>query len=278
MKFVFATILCFLQLVKVYGQSEYSGTQLLNKMLHAIDQIKTLRYEFTGKERVDNDYSFTSVKVKYQEKPRKVYLKVIEPNEGAELLWIPAERNGKALVNPNSFPFFSITLHPDNKLLSKNHHYTIADTGFGNIYEIIKHSINKHQFADMIHVSKINWNKAMHYQITIDVPAFKWIDYQVLADENLLTIAQKFKISAFMTLEKNQDIRHYDDVKSGQTIKIPNYYGKKIILYLNDDLIPVYQKIYDDQGLFEEYQFKNMKVNDWISQEEFQSDYEAYGF
>jgi len=42
--------------------------------------------------------------------------------------------------------------------------------------------------------------------------------------------------------------------------------------------LPLKMEIYDDQGLYEKYEFSELKVNTKISAEEFSQDFSEYGF
>ena len=82
-----------------------------------------------------------------------------------------------------------------------------------------------------------------------------------------------------MILEYNPEIKNYYDVEPGQNIKIPNYYAKQIIIYLEKERkIPVYIKTYDYKGLFEEYRLEDIILNPVFLKDEFTKDFKNYGF
>ena len=54
----------------------------------------------------------------------------------------------------------------------------------------------------------------------------------------------------------------YDDMVAGKTIKIPTAYAKVTTLYIDkSNNLPIYQKMEDDKGMYETYEFKELKVN-----------------
>ena len=56
-------------------------------------------------------------------------------------------------------------------------------------------------------------------------------------------------------------------------------YAKKMSLYLDKEyLLPVYVKVYDDKGLYEHFEYVNLKVDPVIKAEEFTKDYKEYDF
>ena len=80
-------------------------------------------------------------------------------------------------------------------------------------------------------------------------------------------------------MDKNPAIHDYDDVRSGQLIKIPNDYSPKMVLYIDKKRkIPLIIKVYDEDGLYQQYEFKNVKVNPTFSADEFSKSNPAYGY
>ena len=72
---------------------------------------------------------------------------------------------------------------------------------------------------------------------------------------------------------------NYHDVKANQKIKVPNVYGKKMIIYIDKELfIPRIIKVYDEKGLFESYEYHDLQLNPKITEEEFTREYKGYGF
>ena len=74
-------------------------------------------------------------------------------------------------------------------------------------------------------------------------------------------------------------MKGYLDVKPGQVIHIPNNYAKSLTLYISKNtLLPLVELIYDDKGLYERYEFTELKVNPMFPVEEFTQDNPAYNF
>lgn len=89
---------------------------------------------------------------------------------------------------------------------------------------------------------------------------------------------RKFRLDEYSLLELN-DIKSYDGVKAGQTIKVPNSLCKKIEMYIDkENYLPLYQKLYDDKGLMATYEYTNLKINPTFKPEEFTEDYSGYDF
>ena len=56
-------------------------------------------------------------------------------------------------------------------------------------------------------------------------------------------------------------------------------YAKKSVVYIDRiNYLPLKQEMYDDKGLFEKYEFLNLKINPTIYEEEFTEGFKDYNF
>ena len=186
------------------------------------------------------------------------------------------------MVRPNKFPYVNLNLSPFNSLVRKNHHHTIYEIGFAYIGSVINYNIlnRKDEFySGLNYDGEVEWKNKKYYKLTLDNKSFGFIDYTVQSGENLYTIGKKFMVSDYMILANNKSISNYDDVKPGRVIKIPNCFAKKIELYLDKgNFLPVIEVIYDDKGLFAQYEFTSLVVNGILKPEEFTPKYKDYKF
>lgn len=249
-------------------------------MMKAVEQINTSTFTITIEERVFDKYLKSRHHVKLQTKPFKTYLKSEYPDKGAEVLYIEGANNGKALINPNKFPFMNVNLHPGSSLLRKNHQYTVAQMGFGHLYQILRgYERKEHEkFFQKLHVSKSTENNS-EFILEIHNNEFGYMNYKVMKGETLTTIAEKFLLNDQMILALNPGCDYYDDVRPGQVITIPNSFGKRIVFY-NDKKtgLPLKQIIYDDKGLFSKVEFTSFVLNPVFRDNEFSREFQGYGF
>ncbi|HEY0029494.1 MAG TPA: DUF1571 domain-containing protein [Bacteroidia bacterium] len=258
------------------GNSE--NKELIDKIFAAVENIKTMRFNLQCNERIKGRMQHYESKVKLQVYPRKLYLSL----KGPEVLWIQGENNGDALVNPGAFPYMNLNLDPYGSLMRKDQHHTIHEMGFQYLADILKDGMRRagdklDKYFVIMGEDKLNGRAC--YKLAISFPDFAWGPYTVKAGENLTTIARKLKVSEYMVLMNNPKISWYNDVKAGQIIQVPNAYGKLTILLIDKEyMLPVSNKVFDDQGLFETYEYVNLQVNTTISAEEFSKDYKDYNF
>lgn len=259
-----------------------SGDQILEKMFDKIETINTLTYQLEKKERIKNKVIEEALFIKLSIKPFKIYSKMDYPKEGLEVLYDAKWEKQKAIINTNSFPWVNIRFSPSGKTMRKNQHHTILDSGYKKIISSIQYQYQDFLIKGLEMTEKkgeaVVDNKKC-WILEFDNPDFKFENYRVGENEDLLKIAQKFKLSDYMILENNKDVKNYEDVEAGQQIKIPSSYSKKMILYIDQsELIPLKVEVYDSKGLYEQFEFKNVQLNVVFKANEFSEDFEDYDF
>ncbi len=276
-------ILLFLLLTKLTLSNAQQSTSkdVVDRMMKAIDETKTLSFNFKQLARVNNSMKKSEINARIQVNPRKVYIHMVYPKERIELLY-NAEKGDKVLVKPNSFPFIPIELDPFSSHLRDDNHHTLFELGYTFMGSVIKQAVTmagKDFDKYFEYKGNVNFEGRDCHAVVITFEDFKFVDYTVKQGENLRKIAQEKKISDFMILENNPKIKDFNDVKPGQVIKIPNGYAKKTILYIDKEhYLPLMMAMFDDKGLYERFEYRNLIVNPKFSDTEFTRNHKDYGF
>ena len=220
--------------------------------------------------------------IKLNVNPFKIYLVQETPKKGVEVLYVQGANNNQSHINPNGFPWLSINLPPMGSMMRDGQHHTIFESGYKYFADVLESTLLKYN-SDVHNILKLDgsviWDKQNCWSLTLTNTHFKYHSYTVLKGETILTIAAKYKLSEFMILENNPSIKDYHDVKAGQIIQIPSDYSAKTTLYIDKTrFIPLMMKIYDDKGLYEQYEYKHVIVNGVIQPEEFTKEYKDYHF
>lgn len=251
-------------------------------MLLACDNLKTAKYTLRKKERTGDHLFESEVIVKLQVKPYKTYIYSVKPNPGAEAIYVAGENGGNVVVSPNKFPYVTLRLSPYGSLLRDNQHHTSLDMGFTYIATIMKALIKNDPagfYSMLSYDGEIELNKRRVYALTFDNKKFGFVSYTVQKGETITSIATRMCVSDYMILKMNPQCSDYEDVTPGQTILVPNAYAKKMTLYV-DKLynLPLSQVIYDDKGLYEQYELVSFIPNPPLKPEEFTETYSEYKF
>lgn len=236
-----------------------SVTEMIPKVMSAMGNAKTMTYHFYAQERMhDGKMSKSDVEFKVIANPLKIYANAKLP-DAAQLRYEPAVSKD---VNVKK-GIFTPDLKPTNKLLMKGVHNPITRAGFAQIKKILETSIAQRKGADLNSFVKVlgsvTWDGKACWKVEINDANYKIINYTVAAGEtSVWAIGKKLAISEYKIKELN-DIG--DDVKPGQVIKIPSSYAKKTTLYIDkSNYIPIYHKMEDEKGVYEIFEFKDLKL------------------
>lgn len=273
----------FAQLTFSFASAQHlTARTLFDKMLHSIDNTKTCSYNLKLKERTKDGFRECEYVVKLNAKPFKAFVYSINPHPGAKALYIPGENDNKVYIKPNSFPYINLSLSPQSKLMRRNHLFTINQLGFEYIGGILRGYFNRDStlFLKWMRMeNEISFAGQNYYTIVLENNLFSYINYTVQKGETITSIAKKLLLNDNAVLRLNTHISSLDDVESGQTIKVPTTFGKKIILYINKaNFLPAIQEIYDEKGLMARIEMTSVVQNQKFASDEFTRTKKEYGF
>lgn len=278
----FLVILALVLSAFTLDSNHRSGYAIVKEMFGKTSEINTLIYSLSKQERINGKMLKQVTYTKMVKEPFKVYVRQFSPKDGVEVLYVQGHNDNKALVNPGGFPWINLKMDPLDGMMRNDQHHTIFQSGFDHVVSILEYLCNKYK-SDIDSIVQFNGmvthNGKECYSISFDNPNFKYIDYTIQEGETIDDLAARMKLSGHMILEKNQTVKDYKDVKPGQVITIPNDYSPKLLLYLDKDaLLPLRMDVYDDQGLYEKYEYFDIEVNPPVAEGEFLEDFPEYGF
>jgi len=252
---------------------------ILTGLFKNVGNIKTLTYTMVYNERLDGGKSHVdSSYVKLQRVPHRIFMKM---SDGAEVLWAEGVNNGNAWVHPNSFPYVTLELDPDGMVMRKNQHHGIENAGFDYFASVLKQAadkVGKNFDSHFLYLGEMTFSGIKCYKLVVIDPDFKYTSYLVTKGETIYSIAKKLSVSEYMIMQHN-DLSSYTDISAGQTIMVPSDYGKEMTLYIDEtSMLPLLLRVDDEKGLFEQFIFRNLKVNPAIAAAEFSKEYKDYHF
>jgi len=126
----------------------------------------------------------------------------------------------------------------------------------------------------------IKWNNKDCYKIVMENPHYTIQNYTMQGNETVLQVAKKLYVAEYKIVELNKGIVSDPLSKApGKTIKVPSDYGKRIVLYVDkSNFLPIVQFVYDEIGLFEQYEFYDLEINPKFPAKEFTKEFEGYKF
>ncbi len=252
------TGLFFAAILMVVSSKAQNVTEMIPKVMSAMGNAKTMTYHFYAQERMhDGKYSKSDVEFKVIASPLKIRANAKLP-QTAQLMY-DAAASKEVKVKKG----LKLSLSPTNSLLMKGVHNPITRAGFATIKKILETSIAQRKGEDLSTYVKVlgtvNFDSKDCWKVEINDADYKIINYTVAAGEtSVWSIGKKLAISEYKIKELN-DIG--DEVKPGQVIKIPSSYAKKTTLYIDKtNYLPIYHKMEDEKGIYEIYEFKELKL------------------
>jgi hypothetical protein len=250
---------------------------LLNRLSTAISKLQTLRVNVKANERHADGYQPARTLMKIAFSPLRIYLR---NHKGIEVLYVQGQNNGDAWVYPAKFPYVTISLDPNGSLMHRNQHHSVLDAGYGVIADLIR---VPPQRSDAYRRSfRYQGDTTIQgrpcYLLRSDFPQFKYVSYKTTGGETAAKIAERFGCGEFRIAQRN-DIGYEDVLPEGKVLQVPNAYGRRTILCVDQKMmLPLAVAVWDDKGLFESFEFSQVVANQPIPAAEFTKEYKDYKF
>lgn len=244
--------------------AETTPLKLVIAMVDSIKKIKSYEFSLKALERVEKgEYVHAESYVKLNVHPKALYFR--NEKKKISIMYVAGANDNKALVKAKMLMNTTLSLDPYGNMMRKNQHYTIHELG----YDFFAKALTTALLKDKEHIAqnlKFVQKKVIQGKnclgLLYDDPKFTYIKYTVEKNESLTSIATKFNVSEYLLRLKNDLHSFYGNIKTGKVLDIPSNYCKSILLYLDEtNLLPVTVSVYDDIGLFENYEYSNVQTN-----------------
>lgn len=258
--------------------------ELLESMLKSVNEVKGIKYNFKYYERVKKGTRIGENEIKISEDPFKAYIYVKEPQKGAEVLYLSEDNSEDVTVKPDGFPYMTLSISMHNPAFRQDQHHTITHAGLRYFGGIIKDAMRRadelNRFDELFKLKgSITWEGRECWVLIADYEDFDLLNYTVKKGETITSISNKLKVNDYMVLSYNPNIKDFSSVKEGQVIKVPDGYAKKTILYIDKEYnIPIMQTMFDKEGMFQKYEYRNVVINPKYAPDEFTKKYKDYKF
>lgn len=250
--------------------------QLTARMGAAIEGLKYLRCTVKAQERVGGSIHHARSIMKIAYKPLRIYIK---DQKGVEILWAAGQNNGDAWVNPAAFPYITLSLDPNAKLMRSNQHHTVLQAGFGTISDLLRTTGLRQDLSfsrSFKYVGDSTVQGRPNYVLRSDYPQFRYVSYKAGANETIALVAERFGCGEFRIIERN-NLTIGEKIPTGKVLQVPNAYGRRTIVCIDPKTcLPTVVQVNDDKGLFEKFDFSDVVPNQSIPAEEFTKNYKSY--
>jgi len=250
--------------------------QLTARLSAAIESLRTLRCTVRAQERIGGKYHQARSLMKLTYRPLRIYIK---NQKNVEVLWVTGQNGGDAWVYPASFPYVTLSLDPNGKLMRGNQHHTALQAGFGTIADLLRTTTLRQDNAyprSFRYVGDTTLQGRLSHVLRSDFPAFRYVSYRAGRNETIGTVADRFGCGEFRIVERN-GLSIGEKIPEGKVLQVPNAYGRRTVVCVDArTYLPTLVQVNDDKGLFERFEFADVVPNQPIPLEEFSKDYQGY--
>ena len=256
--------------------STINTEQLTTRLSAAIENLKFLRCTVKAQERIDGSIHQARSIMKLTYKPLRIYIK---NQKGVEVLWLAGQNGGDAWVYPASFPYVTLSLDPNGKLMRGNQHHTALQAGFGTITDLLRTTALRQDNSfsrSFRYTGDTTLQGRPSYVLRSDYPQFRYVNYKAGKNETISTVAERFGCGEYRIIERN-GLSIGDKIPEGKVLQVPNSYGRRTIVCVDPKTyLPTMVQVNDDKGLFEKFEFLDVIPNQPIPLAEFTKDYNGY--
>jgi hypothetical protein len=250
--------------------------QLTARMSAAIEGLKFLRCTVKAQERIDGSIHQARSIMKLTYNPLRIYIK---NQKGVEVLWLAGQNSGDAWVYPAAFPYVTLSLDPNGKLMRSNQHHTALQAGFGTISDLLRTTGLRQDNSysrSFRYVGDTTLQGRTNYVLRSDFPQFRYVSYKAGKNETIGAVAERFGCGEFRIIERN-NLSIGEKIPEGKVLQVPNAYGRRTVLCVDPKTyLPTMVQVNDEKGLFEKFEFLDVVPNQSIPLQEFTKDYKDY--
>ena len=252
--------------------------QLTARLSAAIENLRTLRCTVRAQERVGGTINQARSIMKLTYKPLRIYIK---NHKSIEVLWVTGQNGGDAWVYPASFPYVTLSLDPNGKLMRGNQHHTALQAGFGTISDLLR-STGLRQDNTFSRSFRYTGDTVLlgrtSHVLRSDFPQFRYVSYKTGKNETIATVAERFGCGEFRVIERN-GLTIGEKIPEGKVLQVPNAYGRRTTVCVDvKTYLPTLVQVNDDKGLFERFEFSDVIPNQPIPLVEFTREHKGYKF
>ncbi|MEZ4852050.1 MAG: LysM peptidoglycan-binding domain-containing protein [Bacteroidia bacterium] len=250
-----------------FSNPHLEAKRVLGLMHQNLNGIKAHSYRLNlAERRIDNQYHQGELLISVQNQPLKIRAEVLGPAEGPLVEYDAAADKTNAVITPRKWlPAVKFKQDVNSKMVRRGH-YSIHETTFNHFdFLIQKMEARLLQNGDSHHGIKYHGITSEEgvscHKIELIDAQYQIQNYQINREENLIDLAQNKWIHPYKILELNPQLSSYDEIRTGQRIKIPTSYAKRCVLYIDtQDYLPRRLEVYDELGWFEKYSFRDISI------------------
>ncbi len=264
----------------------YDPRPLTEESKAALKKINDYTTIFLKQELFGNKMSkVETIELKFRN-PNDIYMKWIgDANKGQEAIYRKGFNKNRVKAHKGGLlNLINVNNEPEDKLVMDGQHHRIVDAGIGPtsllVYRGMLKGIERNE-ASFVNHGTIKENGKELLKIEAIYPEkCEGVTHTVVKGETLWDLAKKYDQDMYVILHNNKDIDGPKDIKAGQKVLVPYHYCRRAVTYTDAKTkLLVKLEIYDwSNKLYEYYEFKDMKINVGLTDNDFDPNNEKYKF
>jgi hypothetical protein len=254
---------------------------LLQRSSEALADLVDYRGTLVKRERFGDELIEHAMEFKFS-RPFKVNVKYVEPYHGREVIYIRGTNKGKVRAHKGSVPDISVSLNPLGRISMDGNHHPITAFGLENMLRVTASSIRKAIARGDASVRLSDGGTVF------GIPTWR-VDMQtepgghqvtVRKSENLWELAKRVGQDMYVILHYNDDIRSPRDLRPGQRVFVPRYYGSRGQFFFSKHTHVMIKTLSWDHRnqLYESYELEELELNPGLDARDFDYRNEDYDF
>jgi outer membrane lipoprotein-sorting protein len=221
--------------------------------------------------------------IKYQ-KPGRVYMRMLRPVAGREIIYDRTRDRRKLVVHNGQFP--DLTLHLDIRgvLATIDQHHTIEQLGFDPALEVFETALSEARRAG--HGERLEYaGEGVFAGRKVDKVAMltghrKAREEVARENESLFEFARRVGQDPYVIYVANPGIRAlHSELDEGERYVVPAYYADRCESWHDQETgMPLKQVMYTHGQLYESYEHYDIKLDVPLAEKDFDPENPAYGF
>ncbi len=254
---------------------------LLQRSSEALADVFDYRGTLVKRERFGDELIGQTMEFKFS-RPFKVYVKYVEPYPGREIIYIRGANRNKVRAHKGSVPDIPVSLSPYGRISMRGNHHPITSFGLERMLRVAAHGIHKAIARGDASVRLSDGGMVLGNPTwRIDMQTKPGGHHVTVRDsENLWELAKRVGQDMYVILHHNDDVRSPRDVRPGQKVFVPRYYGSRGEFFFSKRTHVMIKAVTWDhrERLYESYELRGLELNPDLDARDFDFRNEDYDF